>query len=51
MVRNDTDQRKTIPAADVPAGTRTRSSPDKQDNSVDVLARVDADFARIFGAR
>jgi hypothetical protein len=56
MVRNDTDQRKTAPTADVPAGVRARSfagtpldTGDKQLEH-EVLARADKDFERLFGA-
>ena len=56
MVRNDnTEQRKTAPAADVTAGIRARSFAgidlDINDKTVEreVLARADADFDRIFG--
>ena len=51
MVRNETDQRRTPPAADQAADARTRPSTDDKDSPDDVLARVDADFARIFGTR
>ena len=56
MVRNDTEQRKTAPTADVPAGVRARSfgatQLDIDDKNVAraVLARADDDFDRIFGS-
>ena len=56
MVRNDTEQRKATPTADVPAGARARSfgatQLDIDDKNVTraVLARADDDFDRIFGS-
>jgi hypothetical protein len=56
MVRNDTEQRKTAPTADVPAGARARSfsGTDLGLNDVaaerEILARADKDFERLFGA-
>ena len=56
MVRNDTEQRKTPPTADVPAGVRARSFAGTQldidDKNVAraVLARADDDFDGIFGS-
>jgi hypothetical protein len=56
MVRNDTEQRRTAPTADVPAGARARSfsGTDLGLNDVaaerEILARADKDFERLFGA-
>jgi hypothetical protein len=56
VVRNDTEQRKATPTADVPAGVRARSFAGTQldidDKNVAraVLARADDDFDRIFGS-
>ena len=56
MVRNDTEQRKATPTADVRAGARARSFAGTQldidDKNVAraVLVRADDDFDRIFGS-
>ena len=56
MVRNDTEQRKTPPTAEVPAGDHARSfagidlGTGDKDLERAVLERAEKDFARLFGA-